>query len=214
MTLTSAELLLQKAVNIATTAHEGQTRWDKRTPYITHPLAVMAQLDRPYEKIAAVLHDVLEDTNVRAVDLLQAGIPEEVVTALLCLTHAEGTSYALYIRKLSKNSLARAVKTADILHNLSDLDRKKDRQRFDKYLLALQFLNPVTLDAIPAENLQDYVGKKVFSLNTGVRGSVTDVYFDGKEGPQDPDVKVHWVNGESSIPFHSWCQAIALIGVI
>ena len=63
---------LQKAIKVATKYHEWQIRKDG-TPFIVHPLAVMELLKErnfPEETlIAAVLHDVCEDTSLSNVNL-------------------------------------------------------------------------------------------------------------------------------------------------
>jgi (p)ppGpp synthase/HD superfamily hydrolase len=131
--------LYKEAVEIATKAHEGQTRWDKTIPYITHPLAVAANFEVGPEKMVAVMHDVLEDTDVTE-DCIRGAWPDRVVDALLCMTHDPAVSYADYIMKLRNNELARKVKAADIRDNLKDLVGEKHNQRRDKYQLALKLL--------------------------------------------------------------------------
>ena len=142
--------LYDKAVEVATEAHEGQTRWGGE-PYITHPLAVsdaFSLKDNPREKIAAVLHDVLEDSDTTSQDLMKT-FPVEIVEALVILTHAQEEAYADYIMRIRgdtrfprlENLIAIEVKLADLDHNLSDLDHpKKHKQRRDKYQLARKLL--------------------------------------------------------------------------
>jgi (p)ppGpp synthase/HD superfamily hydrolase len=144
--------MYRRAVEVATLAHKGQKRWGGE-PYITHPIAVAEQFslkDEPRERIAAVLHDVLEDSDVTERELLQ-NFSIIIVDALKVLTHEEGESYADYIMRIregakpeledASHQIARRVKMADLKHNLSDLtDAKKHRQRKDKYQLALKLL--------------------------------------------------------------------------
>ena len=143
--------IYEKAVEIATEAHRGQTRWGGE-PYITHPLAVAETFDleqEPREKIAAVLHDVLEDSDVTYKEMIgNFGIT--IADALQHLTHHSDTSYADYISNIREGAIseaapsadiARSVKMADLRHNLSDLnDPKTHKQRRDKYQLALKLL--------------------------------------------------------------------------
>ena len=131
--------MYEKAVEIATTAHKGQTRRGGE-PYITHPLAVASQFRDHRLKTVAVLHDVLEDTDVLQGGLLAWEISADVVRILVHLTHLDGESYADYINRLRVSPNAVAVKIADLHHNLSDLDPKRNRQRKDKYELALKLL--------------------------------------------------------------------------
>lgn len=66
---------LSKAIVFAAQSHAGQYRKDGKTPYINHPLEVMnlvvTHVDRPQTDvlIAAVLHDVVEDTNVTSAEI-------------------------------------------------------------------------------------------------------------------------------------------------
>lgn len=121
--------LTDLAAKIATEAHKGQTRWDKITPYIAHPAAVVrALIDEGHgeeEVVVGWLHDVLEDTDVTAQDLLDRGIPEH------------------YILAVKDDLYAREVKIADIKHNLSDLKAGSMKQ---KYELALYILEADNLD--------------------------------------------------------------------
>jgi (p)ppGpp synthase/HD superfamily hydrolase len=109
-----------RASAIASIAHRHQR--DKLDyAYIAHPSRVAANFDRadqPVEHSAAWLHDVIEDTDISAQDLLDAGIWPEVVEIVELLTRdAEETSEAYYER-IRRNPLARAVKLADIADNL------------------------------------------------------------------------------------------------
>ena len=131
--------MLKKAISLAEKAHQGQV--DKGGhPYILHPKRVMEKCKTTEEKIAAILHDVLEDTDYTAEDLRKEGFSEEIITALLCLTHQEGEGYMEYIERICENPLAVRVKYADLQDNM-DLNRipeptEKDLARLEKYKLA------------------------------------------------------------------------------
>ncbi|MDD7268045.1 MAG: HD domain-containing protein [Lachnospiraceae bacterium] len=126
----------QLAFAVAAAAHAGQT--DKAGhPYIEHPVAVASMLETPEQKIVALLHDVLEDTDMTEEDLRDYGFPASVIEAVCLLTREPQQDYIAYIEKLRHNELARAVKLADLTHNM-DLGRlpeitKKDRLRQKKY---------------------------------------------------------------------------------
>lgn len=134
---------LEKAIIIATKAHSGQV--DKGGhPYILHPLAVMMNVETNVEKIVAVLHDVLEDTELTLNDLESEGFGYDVLIPLGILTRGKGVSYDDYIKQIAKNNVARNVKIQDIRNNM-DLSRienlsKKDFERNKKYKKALHFL--------------------------------------------------------------------------
>ncbi|MFB0830255.1 guanosine-3',5'-bis(diphosphate) 3'-pyrophosphohydrolase [Brevibacillus laterosporus] len=132
-----------EAVLLATKAHANQQ--DKGgQPYILHPLRVMMYMPSDEARAVAVLHDVLEDTDVTVDDLRVAGFPKEVVEAVMILTKNPREEYDSYIMRVKQNQLARAVKIADIKDNL-DLTRiaeptEDDVARIEKYKRALKEL--------------------------------------------------------------------------
>ncbi|MFI2856901.1 GTP pyrophosphokinase [Paenibacillus sp. JSM ZJ436] len=134
---------LENAIVLATSTHYGQV--DKGgLPYILHPLRVMMQMDTEDERIVAVLHDVIEDSNVTIKYLAKIGLSSEVCEAIEALTRRENESYMQFIERCKQNPLARKVKTQDIYDNLS-LSRiveptKEDYDRQKKYNKALRLL--------------------------------------------------------------------------
>lgn len=137
------ERILEKAIQIAVNAHMGKK--DKMgSPYILHPLRVMHDVDTIDAKIVAVLHDVVEDTDMTFDELIQAGIPKHLVITLRLLTHNDNLSYEEYIEKLTENPLAVKIKLADLRDNM-DLTRLKkvtdeDIERMKKYVTNYNFL--------------------------------------------------------------------------
>ena len=137
-------MLEELAFEIAKTAHAGQT--DKAgLDYILHPLQVAAEVTTDEEKAVALLHDIIEDTDVTASELLAKGLPDNVVEAVEALTKKHNQNYAAYLAGVKKNRLATAVKLADLKHN-SDLSRlekitQKDRERAEKYRKAIEYLS-------------------------------------------------------------------------
>lgn len=127
---------------VAETAHLGQV--DKAgMDYIEHPRAVASMVSGLNEKICALLHDVMEDTEFPE-GALRILFGDEIVDTLLLLTHRDDDSYEKYIEKISKSELATKVKIADLTHN-SDLTRlktvtEKDIQRYNKYQKSIDFL--------------------------------------------------------------------------
>jgi (p)ppGpp synthase/HD superfamily hydrolase len=107
---------LDDAIALARMAHDGQTDKAGR-PYIEHPLRVMRRVDCEHEQMAAVLHDVLEDTPVTADDLRSAGCPEAVVAAVHALTKRMGESLAQSMARAAADPIAAVVKRADIADN-------------------------------------------------------------------------------------------------
>ncbi len=128
--------LLGKAIAIAAQAHQGQV--DKfGAPYILHPIRLMMQMDNEEEKMAAILHDVVEDTHWTLEDLKAAGFPQAVVDAVDGLTHREHETYTAYVKRAKTNPIARKVKLVDLEDNM-DAKRashigEKEIQRLQRY---------------------------------------------------------------------------------
>jgi hypothetical protein len=107
---------IDKALQIAARAHEGVI--DKQgQPYILHPLRVMDGVEGLEAKIVAILHDVVEDTEVTFDDLEKEGFSADVLAALRLVTHAGGDSYAAYVIGCKANPIARQVKLSDLADN-------------------------------------------------------------------------------------------------
>ena len=118
-----------KALRIATEAHKGQT--DKAgEPYINHPLTVESMVSEEDEKIVALLHDVVEDSNITLDDLSKEGFSPAIVSAIDAITKRDGEDTAHYTERVRLNPIARRVKIADLTHN-SDLSRIPDPQPED-----------------------------------------------------------------------------------
>lgn len=127
---------LERAIEIAARAHAGQV--DKAgTPYILHPLRLMLTLQGAYERMAAVLHDVVEDTPLTFEDLQREGFPPAVVDAVRALTKLPGEGRIAAAHRAAADPVARAVKLADVSDNM-DLRRipaptEKDFARLKEY---------------------------------------------------------------------------------
>lgn len=137
--------LTNEAMKIAYRAHHGQV--DKGgIPYIFHPFHLAEQMTDEYTTCVALLHDVVEDTDV-TLEALSAVFPAEVVEAVALLTHRPGDDYLQYAAAIRENPIARAVKLADIAHN-SDTTRLEttadnlaaQKRLHEKYSKALQIL--------------------------------------------------------------------------
>ena len=107
--------LTYKAMHIAYNAHHGQL--DKSgAPYIFHPIHLAEQMDDEFSCCAALLHDVVEDTEITLEDL-RKDFPEEVVEAVRLLTHEEDVPDVEYLTAIKANPIALKVKLADNAHN-------------------------------------------------------------------------------------------------
>lgn len=116
----AASTRLERALNYATEKHKGQKRIGGKD-YISHPKAVCEMVkEQGYNEdyqIVALFHDLLEDTNATEKDILEIG-NQEILTAVKLLTKEEGFNMAKYVSDIKANPMAKAVKTADRLHNL------------------------------------------------------------------------------------------------
>jgi (p)ppGpp synthase/HD superfamily hydrolase len=136
------ESIVEKAIALALKAHAGQV--DKAgAPYVLHPLRVMMEMTCDEERVAAVLHDAVEDSEGRVTldDIRTIGAPEAAVEAVDVLTRKDDGSeaaYGSYIDAVACNPIARRVKLADLRDNL-DTRRlrevtERDAARLSKYL--------------------------------------------------------------------------------
>lgn len=139
---------LERAIVIATEAHQGQYRFDG-SPYINHPLRVMKTVENQGHsvrtQIVGVLHDTVEDSALTFEDLRAEGFGDEVIFPLELLTKEEGADYEMYVQRLSVNACSRVVKRADLFDNmdLSGLENPSKQKivNVEKYGRALLYLS-------------------------------------------------------------------------
>ena len=105
--------------------------------FTEHPMAVSSQFYDEMMKSIAILHDVIEDTNLTDDKLLVIGVDKEVVDVVMILTKRQDEPYKDYIMRIINNEKAILIKIEDLKHNLSDI--KKGTMK-DKYELALYIL--------------------------------------------------------------------------
>lgn len=131
-------------MKIAFEAHKEQV--DKTgLPYIYHPIHLAEQMDDENTICVALLHDVVEDTDMTFEDLEKEGFTREIIDALKILTHDEAVPYLDYVREIKNNLIATTVKLADLNHN-SDLSRldvvdEKALERVEKYKKSIEILS-------------------------------------------------------------------------
>jgi (p)ppGpp synthase/HD superfamily hydrolase len=137
---------LDRAIAIATEAHAGQV--DKAgADYILHPMRVAFSMEPGDPRIAAVLHDVVEDTDWTLDRLRAEGFSDAVVSAVDAVTKREGESYSDCVARAGRDPIARQVKRADLIDNM-DTTRlgeltDKDRERLGHYMEALAQLDGI-----------------------------------------------------------------------
>ena len=136
--------MTKKALKICFEAHKDQV--DKTgIPYVFHPFHLAEQMDDEISTVCALLHDVVEDSEITFERLSEMGFPFEVICVLSLLTHEEDVPYMDYIQKIKQNPTATKVKIADLKHN-SDSTRvdnpdEKMFKRWEKYAEAIRLLS-------------------------------------------------------------------------
>ena len=134
---------VKRAIEFATQKHKGQKRIGGKD-YITHPIAVCEMVKKQgygeEYQIAALFHDLLEDTNATEEEILFYG-NQNILTAVKLLTKEKGYDMKTYIDGIKANPIAFAVKSADRLHNLqcalvtsTEFKRKYILETVDWYL--------------------------------------------------------------------------------
>ena len=135
---------IEIALALALQAHQGQKDKGGKV-YILHPLRLMMQFSDETLQIIAILHDVVEDSDITIEQLKEKGFTQEIIDALNTLTKQRNETYEHFIQRVSVNPLAIKVKLADLKDNLNitrisgDLSQK-DLERLNKYRLALSYL--------------------------------------------------------------------------
>ena len=140
--------LTNEAMRIAYRAHHGQKDYNG-VPYIFHPIHLAEAMDDEISCCVALLHDVVEDTDVTLAQLEEI-FPKEVTEAVSLLTHREGVDYFEYVRCIKDNPIARKVKLADLAHNSdqsrcvgSGLTEQRKAAWKDKYEKATKILTEI-----------------------------------------------------------------------
>lgn len=135
--------LLQRAEAIAREAHAHQV--DKSgKPYIGHIERVAARVKSAEARCVALMHDVLEDTDLLTVDEMRDVFGDRITDGVLSVTRQKGESYEAFVHRAGENELGREVKISDLIDN-SNLSRMEnvtleDVQRQRKYNDALMYL--------------------------------------------------------------------------
>jgi (p)ppGpp synthase/HD superfamily hydrolase len=138
---------LQRAIELTVLLHSKQV--DKSgQPYILHPMRIMLRCSTAEERQAAIMHDLIEDTNLTIEELAKEGFCQSVIDCVNCLTRRDGETYADFIERCCENSMAIKIKLLDIADNMdvtrldtlgeSDLGRLKRYHRARKRLLEAQ----------------------------------------------------------------------------
>jgi (p)ppGpp synthase/HD superfamily hydrolase len=100
-------------------------------------MRMMLRVESDIERVTAVLHDLIEDTDYTLDDMRRLGYSEEVVEAVEHLTRREEEPYADYIGRIGNHAIARRVKLADLSDNMTNNrgvdSRTEERARLKRY---------------------------------------------------------------------------------
>lgn len=138
--------VLASAIALAANAHE--TQIDKGgKAYILHPIRMMMRLRTNDEELMAIaiLHDVVEDSDITTSELISLGYPIRVIAGVDALTRKDDETYDQFIKRCAQNRDAKIVKREDLRDN-SDITRlkglrQKDFERLEKYSRAFIYLS-------------------------------------------------------------------------
>ena len=208
--------MTKAAMKLCFEAHRDQV--DKSgLPYVFHLILVAEQMSTEEEVCVALLHDVMEDTDFTVEDIRAAGMSEDVIEALLLMTHEPSVEYMDYVVTLSVNPLARKAKMADLCHNMDvrrmDSMTDADWKRRDKYAEAYALLEKAEAEEDARMMGREMDGRRsildvkqwleclldrgvdpstkvVIDRERGVNGYtyVDDLYCDDDRHPDDPVV--------------------------
>lgn len=136
--------LIEKSAQLCVEKHKGQV--DKvGQAYILHPMRVAMACGTDEERIVAMLHDTIEDTDVTPEYLLAEGFPQHIVDAILSVTKREGETYDDFIHRCALNTIGRQVKLRDLEDNMNVLRLNEvsddTTRRLTKYLRAHRYLS-------------------------------------------------------------------------
>ena len=165
--------LLQRALEIARKAHAEQV--DKAgQSYLGHIERVAARVESTEAKCVALMHDVLEDTDVLPEAEMRRIFGDEITDGVLAVTRQEGESYEAFVRRAGENPLGRQVKIADLIDN-SNLSRLGqvtlwDVKRQRKYNDALLYLLGGAPHSMQAIRIYDMPECKMVASPVGMFG--------------------------------------------
>lgn len=129
--------MLKSGYEFAKKKHEGQMRKNGKE-YITHPertkeiLKEIGIVDEDY-LLAALFHDLLEDTNTSDKEILKYS-NERVLKVVKDLTKEEDYIMEEYMENIKKDEMSTLVKLADRLSNLEDLESTNDEEFIYRYI--------------------------------------------------------------------------------
>ena len=121
---------LHKAIIIACEAHQGQSSINGE-PYILHPLRLLIKAKSNEERIIAILHDVIEKTNISLADLKTQGFNQNIISSIDSLSRRRGEPYVDYIGRLMQNRISVKIKLLDLADNIKMHSENNDNGIYD-----------------------------------------------------------------------------------
>ena len=125
---------LHKAITIACEAHQGQFSINGE-PYILHPLRLLIKAESNEERIIAVLHDVIEKTNISLVELKDKGFDQNIISSIDSLSRRRNESYIEYIERLMQNKISVKIKLLDLVDNIKIHSENNDNGIYDAKII-------------------------------------------------------------------------------
>lgn len=105
----------------------------------------MLTCESEVERIVAVLHDVVEDSDWTLDGLAAEGFPEEIISATDAVSRREGEPYMEFVQRAAAHPLGARIKRADLLDNLRvsriPEPSERDHERLERYRRALALLD-------------------------------------------------------------------------
>ena len=125
---------LHKAITIACEAHQGQSSINGE-PYILHPLRLLIKAKSNEERIIAILHDVIEKTNISLLDLKNRGFDQNIISSIDSLSRRRNESYIEYIKRLMQNKISVKIKLLDLADNIKIHSENNDNGIYDSKII-------------------------------------------------------------------------------
>ena len=125
---------LHKAITIACEAHQGQSSINGE-PYILHPLRLLIKAKSNEERIIAILHDVIEKTNLSLLDLKNKGFDQNIISSIDSLSRRRSESYIEYIKRLMQNKISVKIKLLDLVDNIKIHSENNDNRIYDAKII-------------------------------------------------------------------------------
>ena len=125
---------LHKAITIACEAHQGQSSINGE-PYILHPLRLLIKAKSNEERTIAILHDVIEKTNISLADLKNKGFDQNIISSIDSLSRRRNESYIEYIKRLMQNKISVKIKLLDLADNIKIHSENNDNGIYDSKII-------------------------------------------------------------------------------